>query len=98
MQGICSQLIGKDSDAGKDWQQKEKGTIEDKIDSFTNSMDMNLSKLQELVVDRGAWPAAVQGIENSQTQLTDWTTGHLYYAGDQGAGVCVCVCVCVYVE
>ena len=47
----------------------EKGTVEDKIDSFTNSMDMNLNKLWELVVDRGVWPAAVQGVENTQTQL-----------------------------
>ena len=52
-------------------------------------MDMNLSKLWELVVDRGAWPAAVQGVENTQTQLMNWTAGRLYYAGDQGACVCV---------
>ena len=84
-----SQFIGKDPDAGKDWRQKEKGTVEDKIDSFTNSMDMNLNKLWELVVDRGVWPAAVQGVENTQTQLMNWTAGRLYYAVDQGACVCV---------
>ena len=40
-----SRLTGKDSDAGKDGRQKDKGVAEDKIDSITNSMDMNLSKL-----------------------------------------------------
>ena len=88
MQGICSQLIGKDSDAGKDWQQKEKGTIEDKIDSFTNSMDMNLSKLQELVVDRGAWPAAVQGVENRHNL---WTEQQGICTMLVTKGACVCV-------
>ena len=43
------------------------------IDSITNSMDMNLSKLQEIVEDREAWHAAVHGIAKSQTWLSDWT-------------------------
>ena len=37
------------------------------LDSITNSTDMNLSKLQEIVKDRGAWCAAVYGVEKSQT-------------------------------
>ena len=41
------------------------------LDSITNSMDMNLSKLQETVKDRGAWYAAVHGVTKSQTQLSN---------------------------
>ena len=44
------------------------------LDSISNSMDMNLSKLQERVEDRGAWCAAVHGIAKSQTRLGNWTT------------------------
>ena len=70
-----SWLIGKDLDAGKDWGQEAKWATEDEVlDSITNSMDMSLSKLREMVEDREAWWSAVLGAAKNQTWLSNWTT------------------------
>ena len=60
-----SWLIGQDPDAGKDWRQEEKETAEDEI-------VVSLSKLQELLMDREAWHAAVHGITKSQNEQLNW--------------------------
>ena len=46
------------------------------LDDIIDSMDMSMSKLQELVIDREAWHAAAYGVEKSQIRLSDWTELH----------------------
>ena len=70
-----NQLIRKDPDAGKDWDRRRRGwQRKERLYSITDSMDMSLNKLWEMVKDRKTWPVAVHGVEKSHTELSDWTT------------------------
>ena len=69
-----SQLTGKNHVAGKDWKQEDKRAAEDEmLDNITNSVDMNLSKLQEITEDIETLHASIHGVAKSWTQLNDWT-------------------------
>ena len=48
------------------------------LDGITDSMDLSLSKLQEIVKDREAWCVAIHRVANNQTRLSDWTTTNIY--------------------
>ena len=65
---VKSCLIGKDSDAGRDWGQQEKGMTEDEIAGWHHQLDGHtLTELRELMMDRVAWCAAIHGVAKSRT-------------------------------
>ena len=71
---VKSWLVWKDPDAGNVWGQEEKGMTDDEwLYGITDSMDMGLGGLRELVIDREAWRAVIHGVTKSWTRLNNWT-------------------------
>ena len=66
------------------------------LDDITNSVDMSLSKIQQLVIDREAWHAAVHGVTKSRTWLNNWTTKCIYIKCDMYTHRCVYKCVYIW--
>ena len=76
-----SWLIWKDSNAGKDWGQEEKGTTEDEMVGWHHRLyGHGFGGLRELVMDREAWHAVVHGIAKNRTRLSDSTELNIHFS------------------
>ena len=73
---VKSWLSGKDPDTGKDWKEKEKRAEKMRwLESITDSVDINLSKLPEILKDREAWCVAVHGVTKNPNNKRHSPTG-----------------------
>ena len=93
---VKCRLIRKDPDAGKDWSRRRRERQRMTLLTNTDTMDMSLRKLWEMVKDKDTWHAILHGVVKSQTWLSNWKTTNLvilaqtinesaYHAGDPGS-------------